>query len=101
MSHRVVVTGIGVLTPIGNNLKEFSDGLRSGRDGIAPVTHFDASKHRCQSAGELKNIDVSAHFNAEELPLRRNPVARIAIRHGLDRTRLRCEPRGLPGLCAR
>ncbi len=85
MSHRVVVTGIGVLTPIGNNLKEFSDGLRAGRDGIAPVTHFDASKHRCQSAGELKNIDFSAHFDAEELPYlsRGSRMIRVAAAQGL------------------
>ncbi|MFP2959166.1 beta-ketoacyl-[acyl-carrier-protein] synthase family protein [Myxococcus sp. 1LA] len=85
MSNKVVVTGIGVLTPIGNNLAEFSEGLRSGRDGIAPVTHFDASKHRCQSAGELKNIDFSAHFSPEELPSlsRGTRMIRVAAAQGL------------------
>ncbi|GEL70181.1 beta-ketoacyl-[acyl-carrier-protein] synthase family protein [Myxococcus virescens] len=85
MSNKVVVTGIGVLTPIGNNLAEFSEGLRSGRDGIAPVTHFDASKHRCQSAGELKNIDFSAHFSPEELPYlsRGAQMIRVAAAQGL------------------
>lgn len=85
MSTRVVVTGIGVLTPIGNNLAEFSEGLRAGRDGIAPVTRFDASKHRCQFAGELKNIDFSAHFGPEELPhlSRGSQMIRVAAAQGL------------------
>lgn len=85
MSTRVVVTGIGVLTPIGNNLREFTEGLRAGRDGIAPVTRFDASKHRCQSAGELKNIDFSAHFSAGELPhlSRGTQMIRVAAAQGL------------------
>lgn len=85
MSNKVVVTGIGILTPIGNNLAEFSEGLRAGRDGIAPVTHFDASKHRCQSAGELKNVDFPAHFSPEELPYlsRGTQMIRVAAAQGL------------------
>lgn len=90
MSNRVVVTGIGVLTPIGNNLAEFSEGLRAGRDGIAPVTRFDVSKHRCQLAGELKNIDFSAHFSPEELPYlsRGSQMIRVAAAQGLAASRL-------------
>jgi 3-oxoacyl-[acyl-carrier-protein] synthase II len=85
MRNRVVVTGIGVLTPIGNNLTEFSEGLRVGRDGIAPVTHFNARRHRCQFAGELKNIDFAAHFSPEELPYlsRGTQMIRVAAAQGL------------------
>jgi 3-oxoacyl-[acyl-carrier-protein] synthase II len=43
---RVVVTGLGALTPIGNNIQEYWDGLVSGESGAAPITHFDASKFK-------------------------------------------------------
>ncbi|MGL5805737.1 MAG: beta-ketoacyl synthase N-terminal-like domain-containing protein, partial [Xenococcaceae cyanobacterium] len=53
---RVVVTGLGAITPIGNNLAEYWEGLTSGRNGIAPITLFDASKHSCRFAGEVKGF---------------------------------------------
>ncbi len=66
MRERVVVTGMGVLTPIGNNVAEFAAGLRQGRDGVGQVTSFNASRHRCQRAGELKGFDPARHFAPEE-----------------------------------
>lgn len=57
---RVVVTGIGALTPIGNNIKEYWDGLINGVSGAATITYFDASKFKTSFACELKN------FNAED-----------------------------------
>ncbi|HIK38262.1 MAG: beta-ketoacyl-ACP synthase II [Geminocystis sp.] len=54
---RVVVTGLAAITPIGNNLKEYWEGLVSGRNGIAKITAFDASDFSCQFAGEVKNFD--------------------------------------------
>ena len=58
--HRVVVTGLGAVTPIGVGLEEFWEGLKAGRNGISKVTHFDPSDFRSQMAAEVKN------FNPEE-----------------------------------
>lgn len=54
---RVVVTGLGAITPIGNTLTDYWDGLMSGRNGIGPITLFDASRHACRIAGEVKGFD--------------------------------------------
>ena len=51
---RVVVTGLGALTPIGNNVPELWDALVAGKSGGGPITHFDATKFRCRIAAELK-----------------------------------------------
>ena len=51
---RVVVTGLGALTPIGNSVKEYWDGLTNGVSGAAPITYFDASNFKTQFACELK-----------------------------------------------
>jgi 3-oxoacyl-[acyl-carrier-protein] synthase II len=56
---RVVVTGLGALTPIGNNVPEFWEGLKNGISGAAPITHFDASKFKTRFACEVKNFDVT------------------------------------------
>ena len=58
--RRVVVTGLGALTPIGNTVEEYWNGLINGVSGAAPITYFDASKFKTQFACELKN------FNAED-----------------------------------
>ena len=54
---RVVVTGLGALTPIGNNLKDFWSGLIAGKSGSAPVTYFDTEKFKTKFACELKDFD--------------------------------------------
>ncbi|MDQ3394625.1 MAG: beta-ketoacyl-ACP synthase II [Bacteroidota bacterium] len=64
---RVVVTGIGALTPIGNNVQEFWDGLVGGVSGAAPITKFDASKFRTKFACELKNFDPANYFDRKEV----------------------------------
>ncbi|WP_299223297.1 beta-ketoacyl-ACP synthase II [uncultured Psychroserpens sp.] len=56
---RVVVTGLGALTPIGNTKDEYWDGLVNGKSGAAPVTHFDAEKFKTQFACEVKNFEVT------------------------------------------
>ena len=56
---RVVVTGLGALTPIGNTKDEFWKGLVSGKSGAAPVTHFDAEKFKTKFACEIKNFEVT------------------------------------------
>jgi len=64
---RVVVTGIGALTPIGNNAKEFWDGLLKGKSGAAPITHFDTSKFKTQFACEIKNLQVEDFIDRKEM----------------------------------
>ena len=61
--RRVVVTGIGALTPIGNTASAYWEGLVAGKSGAAPITHFDASKFKTQFACEVKG------FNVEDLLL--------------------------------
>jgi len=57
--RRVVVTGLGALTPIGNNIEEYWNALINGVSGAAPVTHFDASKSKTRFACEVKNFEVT------------------------------------------
>ena len=64
---RVVVTGIGALTPIGNTAKEFWDGLLQGKSGAAPITHFDSSKFKTQFACEIKNLNVEDFIDRKEM----------------------------------
>lgn len=64
---RVVVTGIGALTPIGNTLDEFWKNLKSGVSGAAPITKFDTEKFRARFACELKDFDPKDHFHVKEL----------------------------------
>ena len=63
---RVVVTGLGALTPIGNNLEEYWQGLISGKSGSAPITYFDTEKFKTKFACELKNFDPLDHFDRKE-----------------------------------
>jgi 3-oxoacyl-[acyl-carrier-protein] synthase II len=64
--RRVVVTGLGALTPIGNNIQEYWDGLINGVSGAAPITYFDASKFKTQFACELKNFNVEDFIERKE-----------------------------------
>jgi 3-oxoacyl-[acyl-carrier-protein] synthase II len=63
---RVVVTGLGALTPIGNTKDEFWKGLANGVSGAAPITRFDASLFKTQFACEIKNFDVEKHIERKE-----------------------------------
>jgi len=63
---RVVVTGLGALTPIGNNLEEYWDGLVNGKSGSAPITYFDTEKFKTKFACELKNFNPLDHFDRKE-----------------------------------
>ncbi|MFA8435661.1 MAG: beta-ketoacyl-ACP synthase II [Marinifilaceae bacterium] len=64
--RRVVVTGLGTINPIGNNIAEYWDGLKNGKSGAAPITRFDASKFKTQFACEVKNYDPKDHFDRKE-----------------------------------
>jgi len=55
---RVVVTGLGAITPLGNTVTEYWQGLLQGRSGISSITLFDASGLDCQIAGEVKGFDL-------------------------------------------
>lgn len=63
---RVVVTGVGAITPIGNTPVEYWEGLLSGRNGIGPITLFDASQHKCRIAGEVKGYDPHEYLDAKD-----------------------------------
>jgi 3-oxoacyl-[acyl-carrier-protein] synthase II len=63
---RVVVTGLGALTPIGNTLKEYWNGLKNGTSGAAPITRFDASKHKTKFACEIKNFEIGNFMDRKE-----------------------------------
>jgi 3-oxoacyl-[acyl-carrier-protein] synthase II len=63
---RVVVTGLGALTPIGNTLEEYWDGLISGKSGAGPITYFDAEKFKTRFACELKNFNVHDFLDRKE-----------------------------------
>lgn len=64
--RRVVVTGLGALTPIGNTVQEYWHGLINGVSGAAPITYFDASKFKTQFACELKNFNVEDFIERKE-----------------------------------
>ncbi len=56
---RVVITGMGAVTPIGNDVNEYSDNLFQGKLGIAPITKFDATETGVTNAGEVKDFDAT------------------------------------------
>lgn len=64
---RVVVTGLGALTPIGNNIEEYWNGLVEGKSGSAPITYFDTEKFKTKFACELKNFDPLQYFDRKEV----------------------------------
>lgn len=66
MSKRVVVTGMGVVSPIGNDVKSFWDGLVSGKNGIDKITRFDASEFKATLAAEVKDFDASEYMEKSE-----------------------------------
>ncbi|MEJ5263966.1 MAG: beta-ketoacyl-ACP synthase II [Bacteroidales bacterium] len=75
---RVVVTGLGALTPIGNTVEEYWNGLINGVSGANLITRFDASKHKTQFACELKNYDPGKYFDRKEVK-KLDPYAQYAI----------------------
>ncbi len=66
MRRRVVVTGMGCLSPVGNNVEETWDSILAGKSGAAMITHFDASKHKTRFAAEVKGFDGVALFGPRE-----------------------------------
>ncbi len=66
MSRRVVVTGMGCISPVGNNVRETWESILAGKSGAAMITHFDASRHKTRFAAEVKGFDGVALFGARE-----------------------------------
>ncbi len=76
--RRVVVTGIGALTPLGNNLPDFWNALKNGVCGAGPITRFDASKFKTQFACEVKNFDPAEFIDKREVR-RMDPFTHYAL----------------------
>lgn len=76
--RRVVVTGIGALTPIGKTAPEFWNGLIAGKSGVRPITHFDTSDLPTKFAGQLENYDATNYFDRKEAR-RMDPVTQYAL----------------------
>ena len=67
MKRRVVITGVGLVTPLGNDTQETWQGLLAGRSGVAPITRFDASRFPTTFAAEVKNFDPSLYIEKKEI----------------------------------
>ena len=67
MKRRVVITGMGALSPIGNDIDEMVKNALAGKCGIDEITKFDTSDFRTKLAGEVKNLDMESHFSKKEL----------------------------------
>ncbi len=64
--HRVVITGLGAITPIGNTVEQYLKGLQSGSNGVGAITLFDASQHACRFAAEVSNFDPTGLLEPKE-----------------------------------
>ena len=62
-NRRVVVTGMGAITPIGNSVEEFWNGVKEGKTGFAPITYFDTTEYRCKLAAEVKDFDPTEYMD--------------------------------------
>lgn len=67
MKRRVVITGLGLISPVGNDVKSFWDSLCAGRSGIGKITYFDASGHDSQIAGEIKDFDPTRYLSSKDI----------------------------------
>lgn len=76
--RRVVVTGMGVLTPLGNDLAAYWDGLVNGRSGIGPITRFDTREYDVKIAGEVKGFDAATVLDYREIR-RNDPFTHYAV----------------------
>jgi 3-oxoacyl-[acyl-carrier-protein] synthase II len=64
--RRVVITGMGLISPVGNTVSEGWTNLLAGKSGIAPITKFDASGIACQFAGEVKGFNVEDYIPGKD-----------------------------------
>ncbi|MGN0385342.1 MAG: beta-ketoacyl-ACP synthase II [Lachnospiraceae bacterium] len=66
MKKRVVVTGLGAITPIGNNVADFWAGIKQGKIGFAPITYFDTTEYKCKLAAEVKDFKPEEYMDKKE-----------------------------------
>ena len=94
---RVVVTGLGAITPLGNTLPETWEGIVGGKSGAGPITHFDASKFKTQFACEVKNFDPTQHFDRKEARKydRYTQFALVAAKEAIENSALDLEKENL------
>ena len=78
MKRRVVVTGLGAITPIGNNVEEFWEGIKEGKVGIGPITKFDTSDYKVKIAAEVKNF-VAKDYMEFKAAKRMEPFSQYAV----------------------
>ena len=64
--RRVVITGMGAITPIGNTLEEFWNGVKEQKVGVGPITKFDVSDYKVKLAAEVKDFDVTQYVDKRE-----------------------------------
>ena len=64
--ERVVITGLGAVTPLGNSVPEYWDGLKNGKNGIAPITAFDTQGYKASVAGEVRDFDPTTFLDKKE-----------------------------------
>lgn len=76
--RRVVVTGLGAVTPIGNSVQEFWEGIREGKTGIGPITRFDAEEYKVRLVAEVKNFDPKKYMEPK-MVRRMAPFAQYAV----------------------
>jgi 3-oxoacyl-[acyl-carrier-protein] synthase II len=93
MRKRVVVTGLGCLTPVGSNVGDTWEALRAGKSGAAPITLFDASRHKTRFAAEVKGFDGPMMFGAKDARRldRFSQFALAATRQALEHSRLKID----------
>ncbi len=93
MRKRVVVTGMGCISPVGNNVKETWESVLAGRSGAGPITHFDASNHKTRFAAEVKGFDPVAQLGAREARKmdRFTQFAVVAAQEAMDQAGLRID----------
>jgi len=78
MTQRVVVTGMGVISPLGHDLDSTWKACVAGQSGVGPITHYDASAYRTRIAAEIKGYDPKEHFPAKQIR-RMDPVVQLAL----------------------
>lgn len=85
MTRRVVITGMGAVSPIGNTAQELWQGIKQQRCGIDAITHFDTSDYKVKLAGEVKNLDMEQYFSKRDLKFndRFTQFARIAAKQAM------------------
>jgi 3-oxoacyl-[acyl-carrier-protein] synthase II len=90
MNQRVVITGLGAVSPLGSTVNDLWDGIKAAQCGIAPITAFDTTDYKTKLAAEVKPFDMEAYFSARELKFndRFTQFARIAAKQAIAQSGL-------------